>query len=65
MSEKRLWSIREAANFLNVPAPTVRQLLAEGRLPGVKIGKHWRIDPDDLRAWLEEEKAKRKRGDLG
>lgn len=36
-------TVEEVAAFLWIPARTVRKLLDEGKLPGHKIGRAWRI----------------------
>ena len=43
----------QAAERLQITERTVYEWLREGRLPGHKIGRLWRIDPKDLRAFLE------------
>jgi len=40
--------VTEVAEYLRVPVPTIYKLLQEGRLPGFKVGKHWRIRKCDL-----------------
>lgn len=40
---------REVANFLKLPLSTVYKLTQEGRLRGVKLGKHWRYLASDVR----------------
>jgi excisionase family DNA binding protein len=42
-SEDPILTPEEAAEILRVPVSTVRQLLAEGRLVGVKVGRRWRL----------------------
>ncbi len=42
MTEEAL-TVEEAAARLKVLPKTVRIWLREGRLPGVKLGRHWRI----------------------
>ena len=43
----------EASCVLRVTEVTVRTMIRDGRLPGVKIGKSWRIDRDQLRRFVE------------
>ena len=40
--------VNEVAEYLRVPVPTIYKLLQEGRLPGFKVGKHWRIRRCDI-----------------
>jgi excisionase family DNA binding protein len=50
MSEQ-LYSAEEAAQILGLQVRTVRSYLREGRLPGVRIGKQYRISRGDLEAF--------------
>jgi excisionase family DNA binding protein len=40
--------VDEVADYLRIPIPTVYKLLQDGRLPGFKVGKHWRIRRKDI-----------------
>ncbi len=53
MNDKNLLTPTDLANRLQVNERTVTQWLRRGRLRGFKIGKEWRILPDDLQAFLE------------
>lgn len=50
-------TIAQVSQRLNVSAYTVSALIHRGQLPAVKLG-HWRIDTDDLEAFLRREKAR-------
>src|ERR1700761_7356618 len=50
MSEQ-LYSAEEAAQILGLQVRTVRNYVREGRLPGVRIGKQYRISRADLDAF--------------
>ena len=39
----QIMTLREVADFLRFKEATVSHLAAEGKLPGVKIGKCWRF----------------------
>jgi excisionase family DNA binding protein len=43
----------EAAKILKVTPRTVLKLARTGRLPGSKIGRHWRFTEQDLTRFLE------------
>jgi excisionase family DNA binding protein len=47
-------SVAEAAAYLNVPERFVRRLIAERRVPFLKVGYHVRLRPEDLDAYLED-----------
>ncbi len=51
-------NIKEAADFLRVPASTIYKLVHDGRIPGVKVGKQWRFLKKDLQH-LFDQKAKK------
>ncbi len=53
MNEKKLLTPTDVANRLQVSERTVTLWLRRGHLRGFKIGKRWRISPDDLQAFLE------------
>jgi excisionase family DNA binding protein len=35
----------------------VQELARMGLLPGFKLGKHWRFDPDEVRSWVKRNGA--------
>jgi predicted DNA-binding transcriptional regulator AlpA len=58
-SEERLWSIQDVAAWCHVPVGTVRRWRFDGGgPPGVRLGKHLRYDPADVRAWWAERKRR-------
>ena len=55
--ERRLLTVDQAADHLQVTSRWVRRILREGHLKGVKIGKLWRVEPEALEEYI---KARRK-----
>ncbi len=53
MNDKKLLTPLDVADRLQMNERTVNIWLRKGRLRGFKIGKEWRISPDDLQAFLE------------
>ncbi len=53
MNDKKLLTPLDVAGRLQMNERTVNIWLRKGRLRGFKIGKEWRISPDDLQAFLE------------
>ncbi len=47
-----MMSPAEVAGVLGVNARTVRRLIAEGSIPGVRVGRVYRIDPGDLQQFI-------------
>ncbi len=52
-TSEKLLTPTDVANHLQVNERTVTQWLRKGHLRGFKIGRDWRISPDDLQAFLE------------
>ena len=42
----------QVAEKLNVPERNVLRWLRSGYMPGVKVGKEWRISPEDLEEFI-------------
>lgn len=55
--EPLLLDIRGTAHMLSSTTWTVRNLLWEKKIPFVKIGRRFLIDPADIRAFIAREKA--------
>jgi excisionase family DNA binding protein len=53
-----LWTPEKVAKYLVMDVVTIRTMLRNGDLPGIKIGRMWRVDPDDLKAFIESQKQK-------
>ena len=51
-TERELLTCEEAAEYLRIHPRTVGRLLNEGKLPGVKVGRQWRLRRADLDAHL-------------
>jgi excisionase family DNA binding protein len=47
-------TLEEAANFLEVSETTVYQLLREGQLKALKVGREWRSLESGLVSYLKE-----------
>ena len=51
-----LWTIEDVADFLKVKTSVVKYWLHTSGIPFLKIGKHYRFDPNDIREWMERHK---------
>jgi excisionase family DNA binding protein len=49
----RLLDINELAEHLGTSQRHIRRLIAERRIPYVKVGRLIRFDPDEITAWLD------------
>lgn len=56
MGEKKVretWTIDDLASYLKLPKSTTYMLVAEGKIPCVKLGKHRRFIPDEVELALK------------
>lgn len=53
MTQKPLLTVRETADLLKVKEATVRTWIRENQLRAIKFGRDWRIQEDDLEAFIE------------
>ena len=54
-----LWTDAQVAAGIDVPKKRVQLLARLGVLPGFKIGRFWRFDPEAIRRWITEMTAPR------
>lgn len=60
LMEKEIMTISQVAEYLQLSEMTTYKLVQEGKLPGFKIGRHWRVKRSDLDDFIEElKKGKR------
>jgi excisionase family DNA binding protein len=60
-----LLTIDSVADALGVTPRFVRRLVAERRIPFVKVGKFIRFDPGQLDLWLDEQRVEVRRAVSG
>ena len=53
----RLLDIEVLASWLATTPRHIRRLVAERRVPFVKVGHFIRFDPEDITRWIEEQKV--------
>jgi excisionase family DNA binding protein len=53
----KLLTIDELAERLDVSTRHVRRLVAEKRVPYLKVGKFIRFDPAEISAWLDRSRV--------
>ena len=54
---KKILTVSELAEHLNVHRITIYRLLKTGSLPGFKIGRVWRFDLDEITSWMASGKS--------
>jgi len=46
-------TVEEVAEYLRLPLSTVYKLVQDKRLPGFKVGKHWRFRRETFEQWIK------------
>ena len=52
----KLWTIDEVSKYLRVKSSVIRYWIKTRSIPFIQIGREYRFDPSDIRAWLEKKK---------
>jgi excisionase family DNA binding protein len=52
--QQSVMTIDELAEYLKVAKSTLYKLAQTGRIPGQKVGKHWRFHQGVIDGWLGE-----------
>jgi len=47
----------EVAEYLRLPLSTVYKLVQDKKLPGFKVGKHWRFRREAFQEWIEQQEG--------
>jgi excisionase family DNA binding protein len=63
MTEEKIYTVKEVADFLRVSPRTVRKMIAERQLSAFLIRDEWRIRQSALDAVMQERKARDKKGE--
>jgi excisionase family DNA binding protein len=45
-------TLNEVAEYLRIPRSTAYKLAQEGKIPGQKVGRHWRFHRSVVERWL-------------
>lgn len=48
----------EVAEYLRLPLSTVYKLVQDKKLPGFKVGKHWRFRNETIQKWVIEQERR-------
>ena len=54
-------TIDELSAYLKIAKSTLYKLAQEGKLPGQKVGRHWRFRKDAVDRWLDQKPRTRKK----
>jgi len=50
----KILTIRELADYLKLTEKTTYKLVAEGKIPGFKVGGSWRFKKEVIEAWISK-----------
>lgn len=53
--ETEILTIKEVAEYLKVKEKTAYKLVAEGKIPGFKVGGSWRFRKQEIEEWIEKQ----------
>jgi excisionase family DNA binding protein len=51
--DDRVLTIDELSAYLKIAKSTLYKLAQEGKLPGQKVGRHWRFHKEAVDVWLK------------
>ncbi len=54
MRSRTLLTVHEVAETLKVKETTIRTWIRERKLRAIKFGREWRVDAEDLEAFLQD-----------
>jgi len=57
----QLMTVGDVANYLRIKTSTVYEWAANGRLPGVKVGRLWRFERAEIEKWVRNNRQGKKR----
>ena len=58
--DNSILTIDELAAYLKVAKSTLYKLCQEGKVPGQKVGRHWRFRKETIDRWLDEQSGESK-----
>jgi excisionase family DNA binding protein len=60
LTEETYLTVEETARILRLHPETVKILLRDGKIPGRKVGRKWRVSQIDLDTYMREKKGEGK-----
>jgi excisionase family DNA binding protein len=56
--DRELWTKKDVARFLQRSVSSIDHAVASRKIPYLKVSRHVRFDPDEVRAWLSQMSVK-------
>ncbi|MCF6215660.1 MAG: helix-turn-helix domain-containing protein [Emcibacter sp.] len=54
-----IWTIKDVARYLKLTEKTAYRLVADGEIPGFKIGGSWRFTREEIEQWIENRQVRK------
>lgn len=54
--DNTVMTIDDLAVYLKLSKSTLYKLCSEGKVPGQKVGRHWRFHKDMIDSWLKQQR---------
>ena len=54
--EDEIMTVTDVAEYLKISEVTTYKFVQEGKIPGFKVGRHWRVKRSDLAEFIEKQK---------
>jgi excisionase family DNA binding protein len=58
-TQETVMTIEDLAHYLKLSTSTLYKLCAAGKVPGQKVGRHWRFHKDVIDGWLSRSATRR------
>jgi len=58
MGDENLFTVRELARYLRMKPVTIYKHATQGKIPGFKVGSHWRFKKTTVDQWISEQEHK-------
>lgn len=55
MSDDEIMTVKELAEYLKIAEKTAYRFVAEGKIPGFKVGSAWRFRQKEIDAWIKKQ----------
>jgi len=55
--EERVFTVIELARYLRMKPITIYKHVSGGKLPGFKVGSHWRFKKATIDTWIERQET--------
>lgn len=59
---KQALTVQQVAELLQVNDRTIYRMVSKGEIPGFRVAGSWRFLPEDVEAWIDQQKVAVKSG---